>query len=119
MALGTLLMIWQDRALTRRTLCESNEEKNEVIKKDPSYAHVICRCETISEGEILAALRQNPKPRDVDGVKRRTRSGMGRCQGGFCTPYITELIAKELGIDEIEVTKFGGGSKMNVGYTKK
>ncbi len=97
----------------------SNEEKNEVIKKDPSYAHIICRCETVSEGEILAALRQNPKPRDVDGVKRRTRSGMGRCQGGFCTPYIVELIAKELGIDETEVTKFGGNSKMNIGYTKK
>ena len=96
----------------------SNEEKNEVIKKDPSYAHIICRCETVSEGEILAALRQNPKPRDVDGVKRRTRSGMGRCQGGFCAPYIVELIARELGIDETEVTKFGGNSKMNVGYTK-
>ncbi|MBQ7407099.1 MAG: NAD(P)/FAD-dependent oxidoreductase [Clostridia bacterium] len=97
----------------------SNEEKNEVIQKDPAYAHVICRCETVSEGEILSALRQNPKPTDVDGVKRRTRSGMGRCQGGFCAPYITELIAKELGVDETEVTKFGKGSKMNVGYTKK
>ena len=97
----------------------TNEEKSALIEKDPTYAHVICRCETISEGEILAALRANPKPMDVDGVKRRTRSGMGRCQGGFCTPYIVELIAKELGIDEIEVTKFGGASKMNVGYTKK
>ena len=97
----------------------TNEEKSAVIEKDPTYAHVICRCETISEGEILAALRANPKPSDVDGVKRRTRSGMGRCQGGFCTPYIVELIAKELGIDETEVTKFGGASKMNVGYTKK
>ena len=97
----------------------TNDEKNEVIARDPAYAHVICRCETISEGEILAALRQNPKPTDVDGVKRRTRSGMGRCQGGFCTPYIVELIARELGIDETEVTKFGGNSKMNLGYTKK
>ncbi len=97
----------------------TNEEKNEVIAKDSSYAHIICRCETISEGEILAALRANPKPSDVDGVKRRTRSGMGRCQGGFCTPYIVELIARELGIDEVEVTKFGKNSKMNIGYTKK
>ena len=95
------------------------EQKNAVIEKDPSYAHIICRCETVSEGEILAALRRNPKPRDLDGVKRRTRSGMGRCQGGFCTPYVVELIAKELGIDELEVTKFGGDSRINVGYTKK
>ena len=120
---GVSLKKREDFIKTRRAMHEfqamSNEEKNAVIEKDPSYAHIICRCETISEGEILAALRANPKPTDVDGVKRRTRSGMGRCQGGFCTPYIVELIAKELGIDETEVTKFGGSSKMNIGYTKK
>ena len=60
--------------------------------------YIICRCELVTEGEILDALRTNPKARDLDGVKRRTRSQMGRCQGGFCTPYITELIAKELDI---------------------
>ncbi len=113
----------EDFIKTRRPMHEfaqmSNKEKNEVIAKDPSYAHIVCRCETVSQGEILAALRANPKPTDVDGVKRRTRSGMGRCQGGFCTPYIVELLASELGIDEAEVTKFGGNSKMNVGYTKK
>ena len=96
-----------------------NEGKNEVIKVHPEFAHVICRCETVTEGEILEAIRTNPKPRDVDGVKRRTRASMGRCQGGFCTPYIIELLASELGIDYTEVTKFGGDSKINVGMTKE
>lgn len=94
------------------------EEKNEVIKKDASYGHLVCRCETITEGEIIAAIRQNPPARSLDAIKRRTRSGMGRCQGGFCTPFITELLAKELGIDETSVTKFGGESKMLIGKTK-
>ena len=94
------------------------EEKNEVIKKDAAYGHLVCRCETITEGEIVAAIRQNPPARSLDAIKRRTRSGMGRCQGGFCTPFITELLAKELGIDETSVTKFGGESKMLVGKTK-
>ena len=97
----------------------SNEEKNKVIAESPEYAHVICRCETVTEGEILAAIRTNPKPTDVDGVKRRTRASMGRCQGGFCTPYIIELLARELGIDYTDVTKFGGNSKINVGKTKE
>ncbi|MBE6589356.1 MAG: NAD(P)/FAD-dependent oxidoreductase [Ruminococcaceae bacterium] len=94
------------------------EEKNEMIKKDPSYGHIICRCETVSEGEILAAIRQNPKPRDLDGVKRRTRAQMGRCQGGFCAPYIVELLANEMQIPYEEVTKFGGGSLINYNKTK-
>lgn len=92
--------------------------KNEIIKKNPEYAHVICRCETVTEGEILEAIRTNPRPSDVDGVKRRTRATMGRCQGGFCTPYIIELLARELNIDYADVTKFGGESKINVGRTK-
>ena len=75
------------------------DEKNEIIKAHPEFAHVICRCETVTEGEILEAIRTNPKPRDVDGVKRRTRASMGRCQGGFCTPYIIDLLAAELGCD--------------------
>ena len=97
----------------------SIDEKNEIIKKHPEYAHVICRCETVTEGEILEAIRTNPKPRDLDGVKRRTRASMGRCQGGFCTPYIVEMLARELGCDYTDVTKFGGESKINVGRTKE
>lgn len=96
----------------------SVEEKNALIKERPEYAHVICRCETVSEGEILDAIRTNPKPTDVDGVKRRTRASMGRCQGGFCTPYIIELLANEMGVDYTDVTKFGGNSKINFGKTK-
>ena len=95
------------------------EEKNEMIKKDPTYGHIICRCEGVSEGEILAAIRQNPRPRDLDGVKRRTRAQMGRCQGGFCSPYIVELLAQEMNIPYEEVTKCGGKSLINVQKTKE
>jgi len=100
--------------------CELDVEgKNAVIKEHPEYAHVICRCEGVSEGEILAAVRTNPRPRDVDGVKRRTRATMGRCQGGFCTPYIVDILARELGVDPLEITKSGGKSYLNVGMTKE
>ena len=97
----------------------SMEEKNKVIAKDPAYGRVICRCETVTEGEILHAIRQNPKPRDLDGVKRRTRAQMVRCQGGFCSPYIVEMLAKELNIPYEAVTKFGGKSVVNFGKTKE
>ena len=94
-------------------------EKNELIKQHPEYAHVICRCETVTEGEILDAIRANPRPTDLDGIKRRTRSSMGRCQGGFCTPYVVEILARELGKDVTEITKFGRGSYVNVSRTDK
>ena len=97
----------------------SVDEKNEVIKSAPEYGRIICRCELVTEGEILYAIRTNPKPRDVDGVKRRTRATMGRCQGGFCSPYIVELLANEMGCDYGDITKFGGKSIINVGKTKE
>ncbi len=96
----------------------SAEQKNEIIRKDPRYGRIICRCETISEGEIVDSLHRNPPALDLDGVKRRTRSGMGRCQGGFCSPHVVELIATELGISFESVTKSGKGSYINVGKTK-
>lgn len=86
---------------------------------EEKYHKVICRCETISEGEILTAIHTNPGAKDIDGVKRRTRSGMGRCQGGFCMPYVAEILARELGIPLTEVTKFGGASKLLVGKSKE
>lgn len=88
----------------------SDEEKDAFIKQNPAYGRIICRCETVSEGEILDALRRNPKATDIDGVKRRTRAGMGRCQGGFCMPYVMCLIEKETGKPMTEITKKGGSS---------
>jgi len=81
------------------------------IREHPDYGRIVCRCEVVSEGEIRAAIRQNPGALDVDGVKRRTRSGMGRCQGGFCTPTILEILAQELGVPMECVTKNGEGSE--------
>lgn len=88
----------------------TDDEKDAFIKKNPLYGKTVCRCENVSEGEIRAAINQNPKPRDVDGIKRRTRSGMGRCQGGFCLPFVIRLLAEESGVDESEITKNGEGS---------
>ena len=93
-------------------------EKNEMIKRDKRYGRIICRCEEITEGEIISAIRTNPGARDLDGVKRRTRAQMGRCQGGFCSPQIVELISRELGIPYEEVTKSGGNSRINISKTK-
>ena len=113
----------KDHISTREALHKfremSIEEKNEVIKKDPRYARIVCRCELVTEGEIVKALTTNPKPRDLDGVKRRTRSGMGRCQGGFCTPYVMELIAKHTGTPYDKITKSSKGSQILVGKTDK
>ena len=97
----------------------SDEEKNEIIKNDPSYGRIICRCEKVTEGEILHAIRTNPKATTLDGVKRRTRAQMGRCQGGFCSPYITELLAKELNIPMEKVTKSTKDSYILTGKTKE
>ena len=96
----------------------SNEERKALVEKNPAYGRIICRCETITEGEILDAIRAPAGARDVDGVKRRTRAGMGRCQGGFCGSKVVELLAKELGVDINEITKFGGESKILYERTK-
>ena len=97
----------------------SINEKNKIIAAHPEYAKIVCRCELVTEGEIREAIRTNPGATDVDGVKRRTRATMGRCQGGFCSPYIVEILAEELGIDYTEVTKLGGKSYINVSRTKE
>lgn len=82
------------------------------IRANPKYGHIICRCETVSEGEIIVAIHGNIPATTVDAVKRRTRSGMGRCQGGFCGPRVIEILARELGIPAEEVTKRGKGSEL-------
>ena len=94
------------------------EEKNRMIAQNPAYGRVVCRCEEITEGEILDAIRRNPPARDVDAVKRRTRAGMGRCQGGFCMPTVAEFLAEELGIPFEKVTKSGEGSEITFERTK-
>ncbi len=93
----------------------TDAEKDAYIKKHPAYGRIVCRCEGVSEGEILDALRRNPVASDLDGIKRRTRAGMGRCQGGFCAPYVMKLIARECNRNMTEITKKGGGSLMAVG----
>jgi len=93
----------------------TDEQKDQYIRSHPAYGKIVCRCEQITEGEILAAIRSNPPALDMDSVKRRTRSGMGRCQGGFCGPYVMELLAAEQGIPMEEVTKSGGASRMLTG----
>ena len=97
----------------------SMEEKNAMIRENKAYGKIVCRCEGVTEGEILAALRTNPKAMDLDGVKRRTRAQMGRCQGGFCSPHIVEMIAAELNIPIEQVTKAGGNSYVNIAKTKE
>ncbi len=96
----------------------SNDERKALIEKNPAYGRIICRCETITEGEILDAIHAPAGARDVDGVKRRTRAGMGRCQGGFCGSKVVELLAKELGVEINEITKCGGNSKILYERTK-
>ena len=93
-------------------------EKNELIRKDPRYGRVVCRCETITEGEIVAALHSPIPPRSINGVKRRCNAGMGRCQGGFCGPRVQEIIARELGLDQTEVLLDQAGTGILTGRTK-
>jgi glycerol-3-phosphate dehydrogenase len=95
-----------------------DEQKDAYIKQDPAYGKIVCRCETVSEGEIRAAIRQNPPAWDLDGVKRRTRSGMGRCQGGFCGPKVLEILAREWGCDPTDINKNNAGSHMVTGLTR-
>jgi glycerol-3-phosphate dehydrogenase len=88
----------------------SDADRQKLIALDPRYGHIVCRCEEISEGEIVEAIRRGA--RTVDGVKYRTRAGMGRCQGGFCGPRVTEILARELDIPMTQITQFGGLSRI-------
>jgi glycerol-3-phosphate dehydrogenase len=94
------------------------EERKAKIRENSAYGRIICRCETVSEGEIVDCIRAPAGARDVDGVKRRTRAGMGRCQGGFCGTKVLEILSRELGLPPDGITKFGGGSKILIEKTK-
>ena len=86
------------------------EEHNELIKKNPKYGKIICRCEKVTEGEIIDAIHAPVGATTVDGIKRRCRATAGRCQGGFCLPSIIEILSRELGVDQEEITKKGNKS---------
>ena len=94
------------------------EERNALIKENPAYGNIICRCEMISEGEILDAIHRPLGARSLDGIKRRTRAGMGRCQAGFCSPKTMEILAREVPMEMNEITKNGGKSTYIVGTNK-
>lgn len=97
----------------------SFEERQNTILKNPNYGHIICRCEQISKGEIIDAIKSPIPVMTLDGIKRRTRAGMGRCQGGFCTPQILKIIEETAALKPIDITKKGIGSNIIVGYTKE
>jgi glycerol-3-phosphate dehydrogenase len=96
----------------------SAEEKAELIKRDSKYGHVVCRCEQVTEAEIVNAIHGLVPAVTMDAVKRRTRAGMGRCQGGFCGPRVAEILGRELDIPLEKVTKKGGGSYIVARKTK-
>ncbi len=96
----------------------SDAEKAELVKKDPRYGRVICRCETITEGEIVAAIHSPIPPCSVDGIKRRAGAGMGRCQGGFCGPRVVDILSRELGVSPLDIRQDGDGTYILTGTTK-
>mgnify|MGYP004511553653 FL=1 len=93
----------------------TDEERAEACRQDPDYGRVVCRCEVVTEAEIRDAIRRPVGARSIDGVKRRTRAGMGRCQGGFCSPRVLEILCEELGVSPLSITKSGGESRLLVG----
>lgn len=88
------------------------DEQAALIRENPLYGHVVCRCETVTEGEIVDAIRRPVGARNLDALKRRTRTQMGRCQGGFCTLRLMEILSREWGVPETDITKNGDGSPM-------
>lgn len=97
---------------------QTREVQDKLIKENPLYGNVICRCETITEAEILDAIHRPLGARSVDAVKRRVRAGMGRCQGGFCGPKVIEILARELGVLPEEINKNNPGSYMVTGRSR-
>ncbi len=101
-------------------LSELNEkERNELIQGDPAYGRIVCRCEEVSEGEVRDALKSPVPVLTIDGIKRRTRAGTGRCHGGFCTPRIIEIMMRELQLPAQKITKRGGASSIILTETKQ
>ena len=107
---------------TRKGILDPNtltkEERVNLIKEKPAYGNIICRCEMITEGEIIDAIHRPLGAKSLDGVKRRTRAGMGRCQAGFCSPRTMEILARERNVPMEDIPKSGGSSKIIVGTNK-
>ncbi len=101
--------------LLRPFAAMTEEERAEACRKDADYGRIVCRCEVITEAEIRDAIRRPVGAKSIDGVKRRTRAGMGRCQGGFCSPRVAEILCEELGCSPLDITKCGGESKLLAG----
>lgn len=97
----------------------SMEERKALISQNPAYANVICRCELVTEGEIVEAIKRPVGATTLDGIKRRTRAGMGRCQSGFCSPKVVEILARELNLEVSQITKMGGISTYITGKNKE
>ena len=97
---------------------QTPEMQDKLIKENPLYGNIVCRCESITEGEILDAIHRPLGAKSVDGVKRRVRAGMGRCQGGFCGPKVLEILARELKVSPSEINKHNDGSYMVTGKTR-
>lgn len=97
----------------------SKEKQNELIQKNPSYGRIVCRCETVTEGEIIDAIHRNPKATTVEAIKRRTRAGMGRCQSGFCQSKVVHILAKELNIPMEEIRLESQDSWLLTGQVKE
>ena len=93
----------------------TEEERRAACKQNPDYGRIVCRCEVVTEAEIRDAIRRPVGAKSIDGVKRRTRAGMGRCQGGFCSPRVMEILCEELHCSPLDITKCGGKSKLLVG----
>jgi len=96
----------------------SKEEQKKLIAENPAYGKIVCRCETVTEGEVMDAIHRPLGATTLDGVKRRTRAGMGRCQAGFCTPRTMEILARECGSDMAQIRKNGMDSGLIVGTNK-
>ena len=107
---------------TRKGITNPNvlslEERNALIREKPAYGNIVCRCEMVTEGEIIDAIRRPIGAKSLDGVKRRTRAGMGRCQSGFCAPRVMEILARECDVSMFDITKSGGQSQIIVGTNK-
>lgn len=112
----------EDFVSTRQGILNPNtlsmEERNALIKKSPAYGNIVCRCEMVTEGEIIDAVTRPLGAKSLDGVKRRTRAGMGRCQSGFCAPRTMEIISRECGMSMSDITKAGGASRLIAGTNK-